>query len=238
MADGPLESLRKVAKRSLPTSVASLTPQQRRLCVEELQGASTSSDLPIIEALFNAGTDEDRKGCIFAASGISTKRSRAFLRNIIATSGNSADRSEAAMWLGHIAKDEDVDFLLRIVLDASEEENLRDRAVDTIGDIFECDGKSPRLPDIQAFIGSCLSDHSPCVRYTACFVAAKLNFTSLVPKMEEMARDDHELSMYGLVSEQALQSVRYLRKETEDIHGERKTRPRSWQSNPSTGHVE
>ena len=125
-------------------------------------------------------------------------------------------RSEALLQLG-LAGMKNYLLLARLALDQSEPPAIRDRAADSIGDLFEGTSESKRFEDGVKTLTTCLEDPSPEVRFTACFSLGKMRARSSFEHLERLASYDTANSVYGRVCDQARRSIEFIRGERADL---------------------
>jgi hypothetical protein len=144
----------------------------------------------LVHALAQADTDGE---AVEAAHALIALRPRRRLRRLerLVSDGRSAQvRAMAAYAIGFLNVAGAGSALPSALYD--EDEEVRDQAADAMG---ELDGYGGRTRFVPALLEA-LDDPSPNVRYSAVYALGVIRDPSAIPRLEDLARSDDELSRY------------------------------------------
>lgn len=169
---------------------------------------------------YRDGDDADKVLCLLAVEEIDHKSARAFILQVANDrAAPIAARSKAIFSIG-LSSLQNLPLLERLALDQSEPSRIRDRAADSIGDMFECRRGSPFRPQAVRVLCKCLDDPDADVRFTACFSLGKMRAKSAVRQLIRVRKEDAGISSCGRVSEQAGFSIDFIQGSNAELgHG-------------------
>jgi len=166
--------------------------------------------LKSIKESYFSGDEGQKISCIRDSFELNTGASRAFIVAVAKDrSVSTAVRDEAIFFVGLFAQTY-LKVLKRLALDRTEVDEVRNRAADSIGDMFERCRKCRSFQTAVGILCQCLADPSPEVRFTACYSLGKMRAKSALACLSRLRQEDNAVSAYGSVSQQAGHSIDFI----------------------------